>query len=704
MQIRLNTTSQKRAYITTVNTFHPGYVRKIAKNKSKDPIYYIQQPAFLDTETSNNHNDEDPIGWIYQWCFEFKGEYCIGRKPSELMRQFRILHDHYELNEKKRLVVFIHNASYDHTYLYKYLRDEFGDPKILAVKAHKILTALYDGIEIRCSYLLTNMSLAKWGEHTGAKVVKMAGAIDYDVIRYQDTPLNKIDWEYMINDVAAMKSALYNDMIAEHDDITTLPLTSTGYVRRDCRNASRHEDGFRKWFRETALDYYSYNGAFWTYCGGLTHGNRRLAGLTVGPGKHGDMKSFYPAIEELYYTAMGPWFYEFDLEESERPYPMDKFNEMINTRCTIMLVAFEYLHIKKEVTCPCVSKSKIYNLSGVTCYNDIGVKGTDNGRVLNAEGENGVMIWLTELDYYWVRDQYDVGGMVIYKLFSAERGYDRQCIRDVTNKFFKIKETETPGYFRDKSKNKLNSIYGMKSTNPVREDVELNLDTGEWKEVRDMSIEHIEEALKKYYSNYNSFNNFTQGVYITSFARFWLLFLIREIGYERFIYADTDSIFYLEDDEAQAKIDKFNERVINLNKELGLGVENRKGKISYYGTFEPEEDFKLFRFLHAKCYAWTGYDDKLHCTIAGVTSDNKRLEDDPLYMTREDELGSIDNLADGMTFKECGGTNSLYIDKDPCVLNVNGHITEVASACIIRQTTKTLGGTVEGFNIYEIDN
>ena len=115
-----------------------------------------------------------------------------------------------------------------------------------------------------------------------------------------------------------------------------------------------------------------------------------------------------------------------------------------------------------------------------------------------------------------------------------------------------------------------------------------------------------------------------------------------------------------------------------------------------------EEDCKEFRFLHAKCYAYKDYDDKLHCTIAGVTSDNKKLKTDPDYKTREDELGSLDNLADGMTFKECGGTTSLYIDRDIEYIDIGKHVVEVAGACIIRQTEKQIGGTVDGFNIYEV--
>ena len=709
MKIRLNT--EKERYIETVTHLQAWLCRTVTKGRSKDPVYYIQQPCFLDTETSWNHDEENPIGWIYQWCLEFKGQYCIGRKPSDLINELKFLHDYYDLNEKRRLVCYIHNASYDHTYLYKQLRDEFGEPKILAIKAHKILTALYDGIEIRCTWLLSNMSLDSWGEKLGCKVRKMVGAVDYDLIHYQDTnELTHTDWEYMVNDVASLKCCVYTEMIQAGDTVATIPLTSTGYVRRDCRREAWKEEGFRKWFASTKMEAHTFLPALYSYAGGLTHGNRYYAGVTVCRELvgydigHDDYKSFYPAEDELEYMPMGKLDCYYLRSESPEPLPEEELVEHLNTQCCIMLVAFQNLRLKKEVTCPCISKHKIANYWDCTfTINDRGVIGTDNGRTINCIGNP--LIYCTELDFYWICDQYDTDGIDVLELYTSERGRDRDAILKVTNEYFKGKETlPKDTYFYHKQKNKLNAIYGMKSTNPIREDVSLDLMTGLWSESRDLSEENVNKVLDRYYGSHNSFNYFLHGVYITSWARSRLLQAIRDVyGYENFLYADTDSCYYIKKPEIEPRLKAFNQMRIEQNKKYGLGVVNRDGDVSYYGVLESEKDLKKFRFLHAKCYAYVDMNDKLSCTIAGVTANNKKLKDDPNYMTREQELGDIDNLTDGMTFVECGGSNSKYVDREPEIITIEGHTTEVASACIIRKTTKKIGGTVEGFNIYEVE-
>ena len=180
MKILLN--SEKEKYIETVDHLTLTPIKAITKGRRKEPVYYLKQPAFLDTETSHNHDEENPIGWIYQWCLEFNGQYLIGRKPRELVSHLKQITDFYELDDKKRLVIYIHNASYDLTYLYKFMNEVFGVPELLAIKPHKILTARYGGLEFRCTWLLSNMSLRKWGEKLGCKVLKLSGAIDYDVI------------------------------------------------------------------------------------------------------------------------------------------------------------------------------------------------------------------------------------------------------------------------------------------------------------------------------------------------------------------------------------------------------------------------------------------------------------------------------------------------------------------------------------------
>ena len=62
----------------------------------------------LDTETSHKGNT---IGWVYQWAVKFSGLYVYGRKPSEIIELLRKIAEHYKLNERKKIILYIHNAS-----------------------------------------------------------------------------------------------------------------------------------------------------------------------------------------------------------------------------------------------------------------------------------------------------------------------------------------------------------------------------------------------------------------------------------------------------------------------------------------------------------------------------------------------------------------------------------------------------------------
>ena len=702
MKIKLNCEAER--YIETCNHLTLRSVNKIRKGRNKEPTYYLKQPAFLDTETSWNHDTKNPLAWVYQWCLEFNGEYCIGRYVFDLVKELRKIYDYYELNEKKRLVLYCHNLSYDHQYIYKQLTKEFGDPEILAIKSHKILIARYGGLEFRCTYLLSNMSLSEWGEKLQAPVRKMVAAIDYDAIHYPDEELSYIDWLYMVNDVAALKLNTYLEMLSEGDTVANVPYTSTGYVRRDCRSASRKEDGYRKWFNLTKLSPDIYKALFFCYAGGLTHGNRYLAGKTIKKVKHVDFKSFFPAINVLRPQPMGPFKFIYSFMTDFENFPVERLQKYLKEKCCVMLCRFNNLYLDPKVTCPCLSKNKVFNYPSIRfTINDVGTYGTDNGRVINALGD--CLIYCTELDFYWITNQYRTNGFQLVELYAADKGFERQCIVETTNEYFKGKEQlPKDSVFYMKQKARLNAVYGMQATNPIRSKVKIDVNTGVWTEVRDMTDAHITEALDKFYESFNSFTNYSHGVYITSWSRSLLLTVIRDvIGYENYIYCDTDSAFYKDLPGIQERIDAFNNDIIALNKNRGLGVENRKGKMSYYGVLEFEDDCQTFRFLHAKCYAFTTYDDKLHCTIAGVTANNKKLVTDPDFKTREDELGSVDALQDGFIFEECGGTTSLYIDNDVEFIDIGKHVVEVAGACIIRQTSKEIGGTVDGFNIYEVE-
>ncbi len=166
-----------------------------------------------------------------------------------------------------------------------------------------------------------------------------------------------------------------------------------------------------------------------------------------------------------------------------------------------------------------------------------------------------------------------------------------------------------------------------------------------------------------------------------------LLTFVELIGYENYIYADTDSIFYFSNDEIEARIESKNKEFRDECDKNGWYIEC-EGKRVYFNQFELEkEDIVSFRFLHAKCYAYEVNRDgkvELEATIAGVTKYGKN------GCTRVKELGSIDNLVEEKDFVKRGGTavthlNSLVREKE-----IDGHTIELASAAIIKETTKTL--------------
>ena len=135
-----------------------------------------------------------------------------------------------------------------------------------------------------------------------------------------------------------------------------------------------------------------------------------------------------------------------------------------------------------------------------------------------------------------------------------------------------------------------------------------------------------------------------------------------------------------------------------------MGI-NHDGKTSYYNLFEEEEKegekIVKFKTLHSKCYAFVDEQNDLHVTIAGVAKDNKKTGKDKI--TNAMELKTIDKLDDDFVFKECGGTLAKYVCHDIDYVNINGHMTELADACIILNTSKQISKLSDDFELYDFE-
>ena len=237
----------------------------------------------------------------------------------------------------------------------------------------------------------------------------------------------------------------------------------------------------------------------------------------------------------------------------------------------------------------------------------------------------------------------------------------------------------------------LNSGFGCNATDPVRLIINEDYDAMEW--TAEKNEKPIDDII--FDTLQNSAVRFDIGVYITALARAELVKFYRLIGSKNFIYADTDSIFYLSNPETETKINEINEKLKQDSETKGAYCEYN-GKRVYLNQFDSENEIiKEFKFLHAKCYAYKTKDGDGNCVIAGV---KKKLLDGTKSFT---ELQEVNNLEPSFTFKKFGGTSNkiveqkphtAYFDKDFNLTTKENsiHSIECASGTIIYETTKQL--------------
>lgn len=167
------------------------------------------------------------------------------------------------------------------------------------------------------------------------------------------------------------------------------------------------------------------------------------------------------------------------------------------------------------------------------------------------------------------------------------------------------------------------------------------------------------------------------------------------------LYCDTDSVKGCDWD--MDSLAAYNDMLRAKSDAAGFTVPDSSGKLHPIGVFEPDGEYKRFSALHAKCYAYETYDNKLHCTIAGVTASNGYPLGDPRRITREEELGSLEELEEGKVFTACGGTRTVYIDGEHTV-NVDGEIIHSYGGCAILNTTYEIGGVNDLLAMYGLSD
>lgn len=674
----------------------PPLLKKRRGNPGGKTRKYIGITTAFDIETTLLDCNQS-IMYIWQWQF---GEdvTVIGRTWGEFLDlQARI---RQALPKDRWLVVYVHNLSYEFQYLkgvYSFTPDD-----VFAIDSRKLLKCdMWNCFEFRCSYRLSNMSLKQFTENMHVRHQKLSGDdFDYSRNRYPWTELTEEELAYCVNDVWGLVEAVNALMARDGDTLSTIPLTSTGYVRRNAKRAMRSSSYHHNFVYSITPDIELYRALREAFRGGNTHANRYFTDEIISNVHSADRSSSYPAVM------------------CNCEYPMSKFvpileadlNEDYIVRCMtirhkalLLRIGIKNLKLRDSFWgCPYLSSDKCRNLHKAAYT-------FDNGRILEAEY---LETTITDVDLKIILAEYSGEIIVLQGWYASYKKLPDPLINEVISYYqdkTALKGVEGKEFLYDKLKALLNSWYGMMVQDPVKfkqifkqvGDFDTDEKLIKEKAVKEAwSTEMLEKAIKAKQeeileeSNKHAFLAYQWGVWVTAHARAALeagIRLVQETPGAHFIYCDTDSVKYIGDVDWT----EYNQERMNECLESGSFAKDPAGKVHYMGVFESEDNpgtgfaYAYFKTLGAKKYVFQKTEGgPTHCTIAGVDKQRGGPE--------LDRAGGISKFEDGFLFRDAGGTQALYNDTPEIDhLEIDGHELKITSNVCILPSTYRVGITGE---------
>lgn len=656
------------------------------KWKNKQTFEYYDIIASFDTENTSYYIPEEDhweaFTWIWGFCID--GFLIVGRTYEQFNIFIERLHNVLKLGNR-RLIVYVHNLSYDFSFIWRFLAAKDKDFSVFATDTRKILTFNCYGFEFRCSYRLFNMSLDKaLKNEKGTKYRKAKGEINYKRFRLTTDGLTKKEWNYFIMDLLGLSDLIYNKLINECKTLKNIPLTSTGFIRELSRDEcigygtskkTPAQKDYIKMIKKFELQEEVYQMLEYNVAGGDTHGNRKYIGVIVPDCDSGDLQSSYPAEELTCAEFQTSSYMLYGKIKNE-----NEFRTLLKEYCCLFYINFPHIKIKEDNPFDCISVSKIVNKNSEVLIQD-------NGRLI--EGKN-ITLCLNQLDYILVDRNYSFDNYKLSNFYIAEKGMLPESYRKVVLNLFiekcklKIEKEKFPddpdiAYKYNKFKNLINATFGMMLCKPVRPEIRIN-EEGQWEVIP----VDTKEELEKYYSNRKTFLHYAWGSIVTSAARLSLDNMRRAcIGKEgQALYWDTDSCkgFGFDYKGIEAYNKKQREKCIKCG--CLVNVEGQEFVIGDIDIETKGNPYKQFVTLGSKKYCYV--DNKgLHITIAGVKKE-----------AGAKELGDIRRFKEHFTFKNAGQT-ACYNDHDIHYITLKGKKILTASNVALYDTTYTLNAPDE---------
>lgn len=660
---------------------------------------YFKEFMTMDIETSvQGRYTDQPIAITYSIATYINRECILCRTWEEYVSLISQMSDMMLLGKHNRLVCYVHNLPYE----FQFMRNYFHVEELFATQPRKVVKFYSKGIEFRCSYKLTNMGLERFTASTpNCKHGKLSGAeFDYYKFRTPKTELTPRELQYIYNDVAGLHEALEYKMNSDEHDVGSVPLTSTGYVRRELRQAMAANPNNRRNFIKTRLNGYTYGLLREARRGGNTHCNPYWSNHELDDIMSMDMSSAYPAVMVQC---------KFPMSKFRRIRQTSDFEKFVDSGKFACIIDIEFIDIKIKdwKTIPYIPVAKCTHVEA-----DDNLLG-DNGRLLKATKCSMV---ITDIDYKIIRDTYkwDTDHVTVNDCYVSEYDYLPDELRDTILKQYYDKTTLKDGdeYYYMKIKNKFNANFGCMLTDICQSEVIYNEHSLEpyVSDMKGLSDEekviYYTNKLDKYYNSRNSFLSYQHGVWVTAHCRQRLQKAINALGMDM-VYCDTDSTKFFDFPENRAIFEKLNEEIreeiIRCGKNCTV---HYKGKEYTLGLWDNDGNYKHFKSMGAKKYCYIDNIDKIngkevkvdydvfHITVAGLSKSKacKWLQ----------EHGGIDAFRAGTIVpKEFSGrTTALYNDYDNVRhLTIDGEKISVGSNMVISDTTYEFTLTKEYDNL-----
>lgn len=610
---------------------------------------YNDLTMMIDTETSKKRKDvyiertihhvngKDEVITEYQPCDNhvviwtlsirlFDIDICTlyGRKPSELIE---CINNILKVLKGKYTLFYVHNLTYDYTFLRKFFFREYGYPiEQLNVKSHYPIQIKFEnGLILKDSLILAQRKLEKWAEDLDAPAKKQTGKWDYEKLRNQDSDISEDELTYAEFDTLSGTQCI--DILKKQlgKKLGNMPYTATGILRDELKKLAT-ENKAKVLFNKIVPDFETYMFLVSMFHGGYVHGNKEYLESNLLKDVQG-----YDFASSYIFCLLCCKYPITKFKELKKQIDFDYIERNSEDHAFMFRIRLANVRLKDpDFPMPVLQFSKCKTINDVT----------DNGRIIAAQF---LETQTNEIDLKLIRKYYDFDEKysTIWDVKVAKKGYLPDWFRNHLYKLFidktKLKGT---GILYGIQKGKLNAGYGLSVQRmdkmmflEVFEDiietnekgVEVEYHDGMYK--LDNSIPP-EEVYLKNIKKRSVFLPYQWGVWTTSYALEHLF----ELGSccKLWLYSDTDSVYGIGWNKKLVK--KLNYKYRKMNEKAGFKAVSHKGKDYWLGVAETSlgDKYSEFKYMGAKRYCGRcKKDNKLHITVAGVPkSAADQLNDD----------------------------------------------------------------------------